>query len=52
MEMIRETRVKEVMETEGLDRMQAINVVRARDAVHDRMRRNPREFDFRFGREF
>ena len=45
----REERVAKIMEEEGLDRMQAINVCRARNAVHDRIRRNPRAFDFRFG---
>lgn len=48
---IRETRVLEIMAAEGVERMQAINILRQRNTMHDRLRRDPRAFDFRFGRE-
>ena len=43
-----EDRVNKLMEAEGLDRMQAINVARAEARMASRARRSPRAFDFRF----
>lgn len=47
----RPARIAAIMAEEGVDEMQAHNIHRARNVMHDRMRRDPRAFDFRFGKE-
>jgi hypothetical protein len=47
----RESRVLELMEQTGWGRLQAINAIRQQNARHDALRRDPRAFDFRFGRQ-
>lgn len=47
----RPERVAALMASEGLAEMQAINAIRNQSAIHNAMRRDPRAFDFRFGRE-